>query len=149
MGSKASTETKRQEDKGSNSGTTGTMKAMRLNLVVIRSPNIDQAVKFYELLGLTFEKHSHGSGPLHYATTTDLGGLVFELYPETETAVGAIGTTSTRIGFSGFTAEELHRLVDQLEERNFKIVSPVKDSPWGLRAVVADGDGHRVELLVE
>jgi predicted enzyme related to lactoylglutathione lyase len=26
------------------------------------------------------------------------------------------------------------------------VVSPPADSPWGLRAVLADPDGHRVEI---
>lgn len=52
-----------------------------INLLVIRSPDIDRAVCFYEVLGLSFEKHAHGNGPLHYACESD--GFVFEIYPVT------------------------------------------------------------------
>lgn len=38
-----------------------------LNLVVIRSVDLDRAEKFYNALGLLFERHSHGIGPEHLA----------------------------------------------------------------------------------
>ena len=33
-----------------------------LNLLVIRSEDIDRAVVFYQAIGLSFRKHSHGPG---------------------------------------------------------------------------------------
>ena len=51
----------------------------RPNLLVIRSADVEQAVKFYEALGLTFLKHRHGSGPEHFACEAE--GFVFEIYP--------------------------------------------------------------------
>ena len=68
---------------------------IRLNLLVIRSPDIDRAVKVYEAIGLTFTKHAHGRGPEHHAAELD-GGAVFEIYP---LANDGIGTTATRMGF--------------------------------------------------
>lgn len=107
-----------------------------LNLVVIRSVNIEHSVQFYKLLGLNFIKHQHGNGPEHYAS--ELGMLVFEIYPHIDPV------TPTRIGFQ---VNSLDSLFGKLQESNVHVISPPKDSPWGRRAVVVDPDGHRVELV--
>lgn len=112
--------------------------AIRLNLLVIRSSDIDAAARFYEELGLRFCRHSHGSGPAHYAL--DDPGCVFEIYPLRE---GEPSTASTRIGFEVDSVDErLNRLV----RAGGSLVSPPKLCPWGYRAVVEDRDGHRIEL---
>lgn len=110
-----------------------------LNLVVIRSPNIDRAVLFYEKLGLQFERHAHGKGPEHYASET--GGFVFEIYPQRD---GANTTTNTRIGFNVASVDAVLQLLVELD---VEVLSSAKDSPWGRRAVVRDLDGHTVELV--
>jgi len=115
------------------------MRNPKPNLLVIRSPNIDRAIVFYEKLGLRFERHAHGKGPEHFASETD--GFVFEIYPqrgETET------TTNTRIGFN---VDSVDDVLEALAELSIDIVSPAKDSQWGRRAVVRDLDGHTVELM--
>ena len=66
----------------------------KLNLTVIRSKDIHSSVKFYELLGLRFELHSHGRGPKHYATINS--EVVFEIYPESDKFPVTVGS---RIGF--------------------------------------------------
>ena len=111
----------------------------RLNLVVIRSADIERAMAFYAQLGLHFRKHRHGNGPEHYSA--ELGDVVFELYP-----TGADGKSSlgTRIGFAVRSVDEAIKALRDYPEA---IVSPAKDSEWGRRAVVADPDGHRIELL--
>src|SRR4051812_27334640 len=63
------------------SGKSTEMSNVSLNLLVIRSPDIDRSARFYELLGLSFTKHAHGTGPVHYAG--ELGSAVFEIYPRT------------------------------------------------------------------
>jgi len=110
-----------------------------LNLVVIRSPDIDKSATFYSTLGITFSKHSHGKGPEHYAS--EEGGVTFEIYPEADSASA---TTATRIGFK---VSDLDSLLPILVERGGRIASPAKDSPWGRRAVVIDPTGHKVELV--
>ncbi|MBI1375052.1 MAG: bleomycin resistance protein [Phycisphaera sp.] len=113
---------------------------VRLYLVVIRSPDIDRAVKFYEAIGLTFTKHAHGSGPEHYACDMS-NGVVFEIYPLRD---GDTPTVSTRIGFA---VADVDSAVASVTGAGGIIVSAPADSPWGRRAVVADADGHRVELI--
>jgi len=114
------------------------MKPISLNLVVLRVPDIERAADFYSGLGLTFTKHAHGKGPEHYAA--ELGSMVFELYPQaTEDAT----SRHTRIGFQVGDASATIQL---LQEKGGKTISPLKDSPWGLRAVIDDPFGHRLEL---
>jgi lactoylglutathione lyase len=110
----------------------------RLNLVVLRCEDVDRAAAFYAELGLHFEKHAHGSGPLHYAC--EESGMVFELYPASEKSPA---TKSTRIGF---VVDDVDACIDALGQVGAKVVTPPADSPWGRRAVIRDLDGHTVEL---
>ena len=110
-----------------------------LNLVVIRAVNLQQSLQFYGWLGLEFAPHRHGTGPEHYAC--QLGTLTFELYPRSDAAQS---TSATRIGFR---VNGLDALLEILQKHSVPIISPPKESPWGRRAVVADPDGHRVELV--
>lgn len=110
-----------------------------LNLLVIRSPDIDRAVKFYQQLGITFDRHAHGKGPEHYAA--DIQGFIFEIYPQKN--AGEI-TTNTRIGFS---VADVDSVIEMLRLTGAMIVAAPTDTQWGRRAVVKDFDGHTVELV--
>lgn len=114
------------------------MPDVSLNLIVIRSPDIDRACRFYSALGLAFTKHAHGTGPEHYACEFD--GLVFEIYPRKS---DADSTTAIRLGFRVPSVDDA---VAALQPLGAKVISPPKESPWGRRAVIDDPDGHRVEL---
>jgi catechol 2,3-dioxygenase-like lactoylglutathione lyase family enzyme len=111
----------------------------QLNLVVLRSSDIERAASFYRTMGLAFTLHAHGSGPQHYSS--EVSGLVFELYPLT---AKSSPTAGTRIGFKVDSVDEIVRL---LLEIGAIIVAPPADSEWGRRAVVKDFDGHTVELV--
>ena len=114
------------------------MQTVALNLMVLRVPDLQRAVDFYSVLGLSFTKHAHGKGPEHYAA--ELGDLVFEIYPQ---ASEENSTKHVRIGFRVGT---LAALVQRLESGGGVLISPPKNSPWGLRAVIDDPFGHRIEL---
>jgi len=88
-------------------------------------------------LGILFERERHGAGPEHLAA--QLGTVVFEIYPQGD----GEGTLKTRIGFA---VDSIAALLPALQEAGGTFISPPQDSPWGLRAVVTDPDGHRVEL---
>jgi lactoylglutathione lyase len=111
----------------------------QLNLVVLRSSDIDKAAKFYQTLGLSFTKHAHGTGPEHYASETN--GFVFEIYPQTAKSQP---TTGARVGFKVRSVDETVQALSQL---GAVITTPAADSEWGRRAVVKDLDGHTVELV--
>lgn len=112
-----------------------------LNLVVIRSTDIDRTADFYRQLGLTFTEERHGNGPRHFAAILD--GLVLEIYPARDaTQVDS----STRLGF-GTTefAAVMHRLIQSGAEFSESPADPV----YGGRAVARDPDGRKVEIRKE
>jgi catechol 2,3-dioxygenase-like lactoylglutathione lyase family enzyme len=111
---------------------------MRLNLVVLRVADLDRAEAFYGALGIAFERHRHGKGPEHRAAELP-GGCVFELYP----AGNAGSSSGTRIGFAVASVDAAFAA---LLDAGGEPVTPPSDSLWGRQAVVADPDGHRVEL---
>jgi len=115
------------------------MNKITLNLVVLRSPDISRAVAFYTRLGLQFTRHQHGKGAEHFAAELPRG--VFELYPQ---AAQGLSTLGTRIGFAVSSVDAAAAALGDYPDA---IVSAPKDSEWGRRAVVADPDGHRVELV--
>lgn len=111
---------------------------VRINLIVIRVADIERSACFYRALGLALTREKHGTGPEHYSA--DLEGTIFELYlrsPDQE------GTSRVRLGF---TVDQLDRVVNACLTAGARLVEPVKESPWGRRAVIEDLDGHKIEL---
>ncbi|MEM7384030.1 MAG: VOC family protein, partial [Verrucomicrobiota bacterium] len=93
----------------------------RLNLVVIRSNDLEGSRAFYELIGLPFTRHQHGDGAGHYASETP--SFVFEIYPTKDrSSVGA------RIGFE---VESVDEVVERMQAQGFTILSQPRNSPWG------------------
>ncbi len=114
------------------------MVEVHLALVVIRSVDLEQSVKFYQMLDLKFEKHQHGDGLEHFAS--NIGQMTFEIYPQTA-RMGE--TTGTRLGFYVL---DVDALVIRLQKENVTVIKKPSVSEWGKRAVVVDPDGHRIEL---
>jgi lactoylglutathione lyase len=114
------------------------MPKSRFSLVTIRSSDMNRAIRFYETLGLRFSRHSHGTGPEHYSSED--AGVVFEIYP---LEPGKTPTVDTRLGFA---VTSVDTAASKLSALGAKLVTPPAESPWGRRAVLADFDGHRVEL---
>ena len=110
-----------------------------LNLVVIRSKDIERAHRFYSAMGLLIQRDSHGEGPTHYVSV--VCGLVFEIYP---LSGGQAPTTGTRLGFQ---VDSVDDVVPMLIQAGGSLVSTARDVAGGRHAVVADLDGHRVELF--
>ncbi|TYQ24577.1 bleomycin resistance protein [Pseudanabaena sp. UWO311] len=114
------------------------MSKILLNLVVIRSNNIDKSAAFYQLLGMSFVKHQHGKGLEHFAS--EIGCITFEIYP---LVTEAESISTIRLGFQ---VTSLEAAVSELKKYGASIISAPANSPWGWRAVVSDPDGNRVEL---
>ena len=112
---------------------------MKLNLVVIRVADLERSADFYRSLGLSLVKERHGSGPEHYSA--EIQGTVLELYPRQSEA------EETRHVRLGFAIEDLDEVVGGIHECGSRVISSAKDSPRGRRAVIADPDGHKIELL--
>ena len=64
-----------------------------------------------------------------------------ELYPLSKDGLSTLGT---RIGFN---VPSIDSVISALIDYPEAVISPPKDSPWGRRSVVADPDGHRIELI--
>src|SRR5688572_15753187 len=108
-----------------------------LNLVVIRASDPEASRRFYEALGLHFTAERHGKGPEHLASESS--GAVFEIYPRGD------GPPSSGVRL-GFRVPSVGDAVAAVQRIGGEVVSPPGEGPWGVRAVVADPDGHRVEL---
>ena len=112
-----------------------------LNLVVIRSMDIERAASFYEELGLVMIRQRHSDGPEHYSA--QLGITVFEIYPLNERQPSTIGTRL------GFLVNSLDRLVERFTAIGARILIPPRNTARGRMAVIEDFDGHKIELTEE
>ena len=111
----------------------------KLNLLVIRSRDIERAKNFYSELGMLFGKEKHGNGPEHYSSGND--GFVFEIYPLKNLEQA---TSSTRFGLNIDAVDEYIPTIIKL---GGEIIEGPHNTKWGRRAVIKDLDGHKVELL--
>jgi predicted enzyme related to lactoylglutathione lyase len=109
-----------------------------LTLVVIRARDPEKLATFYMALGMSFLKHRHGKGPEHYSAID--GGTVFEIYPAKDESDS---TTSTRLGFSVMSLADT---LAELRRLGATVLAEPAASEFGLRAVVKDFEGHKVEL---
>jgi predicted enzyme related to lactoylglutathione lyase len=110
-----------------------------LNLVVLKSDDVPQLLKFYQELGLKFDQRRHGAAPAHHSAM--VGEVALQIYP-----AGSMTTKSTNVRI-GFTTEKINRAVDVAQKAGAKVLSEPTDSPWGTKAVVADPDGNKIEFL--
>lgn len=110
----------------------------RLNLLVVRAREPEKLAAFYSHAGLNFVQHRHGSGPEHLAAEN--AGTVFEIYPLRPNA------EPTRELRFGFEVTDIRQTVAKLVEQGAAIITAPTDSPWGLRAVIKDPEGHSVEF---
>ena len=117
------------------------MTSPRLNLLVIRSEEPARAIALYESLGLRFQEEQHGKGPVHWAA--ECGGLIMEIYPPK--SPDDVDRT-TRLGFE---IDEVESILASLRDQGVHVVKDLKQTQWGLRAVVKDPDGRSVELVQE
>lgn len=104
---------------------------MKISLLVIRCQNIELSKRFYESLGLSFVKETHGNGPTHYACEHD--GFVFELYPNK----GKPPQDKNRLGF------KVSNLKNIAEHVN--ITSTYQQGSSTIY-VLTDPDGRNVEI---
>jgi len=112
---------------------------MNINLLVIRTSNLELLQKQYQILGFQFDYHKHGNGPYHYASENN--GFVLEIYPLTKSITKA--DKSLRLGFDVIN---LKSKINTIKKSNWKIVSDLQETEWGLIAIVQDLDGRKIEL---
>ena len=110
---------------------------MNINLIVLRVADLDRSRVLYETIGLKFSLERHGRGPEHLAA--EIAGIVFELYPRGDLPP----TSGARVGFSVTNAE---CLLTQWQQPGEEVLTAIENTAWGRRAVLADFDGHRIEI---
>lgn len=88
------------------------------HLLVFKTQQLKALHQQYQALGLVFEYHQHGNGPYHYST--EVAGLVLELYPSTKTLPALSG--SLRVGF---TLPNLAALQPKLLEHGWMVKQSV------------------------
>jgi predicted enzyme related to lactoylglutathione lyase len=111
------------------------MSDVKLNLIVLKTPQLARLKEFYAALGISFAEEKHSEGPLHLAGR--VGEVVIELYPLQD---GEADST-TRLGFS---VPDLDTVLARL---GAAVVSGPAVTAWGRRAVVKDPDGRKVEVV--
>ena len=116
------------------------MSNVRLNLIVLYSPDIDRLRAFYTLLGLELEQEQHERGPLHYAAQA--GETVVEIYPQS--AVANADVSAIRLGFD---VAWIDAVLDSLLSAGGKLVTGPQETQRGIVAVIRDPDGRKVELV--
>lgn len=115
------------------------MADVSLTLLVLKTRQIEQLRLFYRTLGVELAEEQHGKGPVHFAGRA--GDVVMEVYPLPDD--GSPVDSSTRLGFA---VENVAEVVRALESIGTKIVTPPKETAWGLQSVVKDPDGRSVEV---
>jgi lactoylglutathione lyase len=114
------------------------MSSVSLNLVVIRSRDIESAVRFYSQLGLRFHRQQHDGGPEHYST--QIGNTVFEIYPLSRQGASTIGVRL------GFVVDSLRDVLNKMRDIGVNVISRPEKGEWGYSCLVEDFDGHKVEV---
>ena len=112
---------------------------MNINLIMIKTENPELLKVQYEKLGFEFDYHRHKKGPYHYAS--EQNGFVFEIYPLTKLMTKSDG--NLRLGFD---ISDLSAVIDRLKDTNWVIKSDIKETEWGLIAIIQDLDGRKIEL---
>ncbi|KQV13652.1 hypothetical protein [Kitasatospora sp. Root107] len=97
--------------------------SIRMTLLVLYTPQLEECRRFYTSLGLAFTAERHGRGPEHYAAVLP-DGTVLELYP----ARPGRRTHALRLGLA--------------------VPGDITDPPLGPgRHQLTDPDGRIVEIL--
>lgn len=113
-----------------------------INLIVLRTSQVETMLAFYRAMGLVFVQEQHGTGAIHYST--QLGDMTIEIYPaEAGQAPDRKAGGATMIGIA---VESVDAVTEALQNLGVKMLSAPKDSSWGRRATVLDPDGRMIEL---
>jgi len=113
---------------------------LKLDLVVVRTADLERSREFYTRLGLRLVPEQHGSGPHHYACT--LADAVLELYPATNRSPA---TGGLRLGLQ---VPDAAAAIEGLLAGGFLQERPSVARVEGAASVyvVRDPDGNAVEL---
>ena len=105
-----------------------------LNLLVLRSADLEASVGFYGLLGFSFNEEKHERGPAHYSA--EIGSLVLEIYPLGKRTP----TADVRLGFA---VDNLSEVIDMLDPES---LVDARQRENDMVVIIKDPDGHTIEL---
>jgi hypothetical protein len=109
-----------------------------LTLLVLKTRQVEQIRRFYQALGVELAQEQHGKGPAHFAGRA--GNVVIEVYPLADD-----GSRPGYVNPLAFAVENVAQVIKGLEGVCPTLVSPPKETAWGLHAVVKDPDGRTLE----
>ncbi len=112
-----------------------------VDLIVIRSDNMEKAAEFYAALGLSLIRHSHPPCGEHFSSTGS--GCVFEICARRENQAP---TTSVVLGFK---VADLDLAVQAALQHGGTLRRAPEVAEWGRMATIRDLDGHTVILRQE
>jgi dihydropteroate synthase len=110
-----------------------------LNYLAIKCVRLEACLAFYSALGFEFEPEVHSQVPLHHVARK--GDQTLELHGAA--ARGEPTGDGTRLGLA---VADLPAAVAAAVAAGAVLQRPPQEGPWGLRAVLVDPDGRRVEL---
>lgn len=106
-------------------------------LLVLYSGKPGELRKFYELLGLQFQKEQHGNGPEHFAC--DLGEVVLEIYPAEARPPNAIAPEI-------ILKVNMELVIDLICDGKIRAFRDEDQSDMKTKVLTQDPEGRRVEL---
>lgn len=117
-----------------------------IGAVVLIVGDLDAAVAFYQAVsGLSLEREQHDvDDPVHYAVDAD--GCHVALFGA-DHAGAAPGPRTAGETMIGFEVTSVEASVDAARGLGATILQEPEDYPWGLRALIEDPDGRRVEVF--
>jgi predicted enzyme related to lactoylglutathione lyase len=121
-----------------------------INLIVVRSRDVDASRAFYEAIGLNLQPYPCSHFQCWSTRVPAIEGMVtdpdhevvpthFELHPARQ-------NEPTGSLILGFFVESVDRAVEQAVAAGGSVLSPAATWPYGRRAAVSDPDGNRIEL---
>ena len=121
---------------------------MEISAVGVSATDLRRAVAFYELLGFTFPPFDEGEQ--HVETAPGPGARL--MIDSAELMTGLLGEPPRAGNTAAFAVRcwspaQVDEVTARVAAAGHTVVTPPWDAPWGQRyAVVADPDGHRVDL---
>lgn len=129
-------------------------KVYALNLIVLKTHDLERSRRFYEAIGLSFQlfEYGHGAQSIHGPVPPD-APLVLDVKregippPQTDLEIHSLNKNEAIPRQQiGFFVGSVDVAVKAAVEAGGTLLSTPANWPYGRRAAVADPDGHRVEL---
>jgi catechol 2,3-dioxygenase-like lactoylglutathione lyase family enzyme len=122
---------------------------MKIAAVGVTTSDLNQTVKFYELLGFKFPEYKPDEDHLEPENVPGSARLMIDTK---QLVTEILGEEPRRGNHSAFAIEydsaaEVNEIAEKVRSAGFKVVKEPWDAFWGQRyAIVADPDGYMIDL---